>query len=153
MSERLHTAQKDRGAVWGAGLITFSGAKGSVLAMGGLGVLLMLSACATGKAPVLQPRDAGAGPAGPDYATVAAVRPINEGGSGGDARADILTAMGVSPLAGAGQAAPSEIVVRTDDGETLSVVQAGGAGFVPGERVTVVPGGQPRLVPAPAPAS
>jgi outer membrane lipoprotein SlyB len=152
MSKRLHAAQEDRGSVWRAGLITFSRAKGSALVMSGLGALLALSACATGKAPLSQAHEAVAAPTGPDYATVAAVRPISEDGSGGDPRADILAAMGVSTAAAAtaGPAAPSEIVVRTDGGETLSVVQAGGAGFAPGERVIILPGGQPRLAAAPA---
>lgn len=122
-----------------------------------MGALLALTACATGRPPAPQAGSTVAAPTGPDYATVAAVRPINDEGSGGggaapggDPRADILAAMGVSPVAASGQAAPSEIVVRTDGGDTLSIVQTGGAGFTPGERVVVVPGGQPRLVPAPA---
>jgi outer membrane lipoprotein SlyB len=40
----------------------------------------------------------------------------------------------------------SEVVVRTDDGQTLSVVQPDPAGLVPGVRVEVVPGPTPHLV-------
>jgi hypothetical protein len=120
----------------------------------GKGVLMMavlvLSSCAPARAPMLSPPQAATGP---DYATVAAVRPIPGTAAGEiDPQADILTAMGLSPAATARGGAKTEIILRRDDGETLSVVEPKAADLVPGERVMVLPGDQPRLAPVP-PAS
>jgi outer membrane lipoprotein SlyB len=86
---------------------------------------------------------------GPSYATVDAVRPITQAIASGDSRAQILAAMGVPLQPGI---SASEVVLQTDDGRTLSVVQADPLHLVPGQRVRLVPGATPTLVPA-APAS
>jgi outer membrane lipoprotein SlyB len=151
MAIRLRIAQTNRGRVWRHGRITFSRA-----AWGAAGWLLLaalpLAGCAPAQAPAAgQPQ--ASGPAGPDYATIAAIRPIPPAGTGSgiDPQAEILAAMGVPPAPAAPPAA--EIILRRDDGNTLSVVERGAAALTPGERVMVQPGdGGPRLVPL-APAS
>ena len=142
----LQDGQETRGLVWSHGKITLSRPRRA-----GVGVSLVLAlslvGCAPARPPVIQPQATGA-PTGPSYATVAAVRPIRTPGAGAsDPGTAILDAMGVSREMAAG--ASSEIVVRTDRGETLSVVQPSAANLTPGERVMVVPGGLPRLVPLP----
>jgi hypothetical protein len=86
-----------------------------------------------------------AGPGGPAYATVDAVRAVPPPAAGGASpQAQILTAMGLA-TAGGGDG-EAEVVVQTDDGQTLSVVGADAAGLAPGDRVLVIPGAVPRLV-------
>jgi hypothetical protein len=149
MSNRLRAAQEYRGSVWRRVVITFlrapsGGSRAPFLAV------LALFGCAPAKPPVVN-RQVMAEPGGPAYATVAAVRPIGAFGSGIDPQAAIRAAIGVSSAAAT---RPScEIVVRTDDGGTLSVIQPNVADLTPGERVLVVPGALPRLVPAPAQGS
>jgi TOBE domain len=147
MSVILPDAQKVRATVWRTAGITFLRA-----AFHGLRVPLLVAAtlpgCASARPPVLKPQAAVA-PVGPAYATVAAVRPIRPlAPAGGDTQAAILAAMSVSPAVAAAGGSSSEIVVRTDGGETLSVVQPNSADLTPGERVIIVPAGLPRLVPA-----
>ncbi len=151
MAIRLRNAQTNRGRVWRHGRITFSRA-GS----GAVGLLLMavmpLAGCAPAQAPVAAQPQA-TGPAGADYATIAAIRPIPPAGTGGgvDPQTEILAAMGLPPA----PATPgsTEIILRRDDGDTLSVVEPGAAALSPGERVMLRPGnGEPQLVPV-APAS
>jgi hypothetical protein len=150
VSEILRGAQKGRGGVWPGILITFlRGRRASVGVP--LAAALALFGCAPARPPVSGPRAAVAAPAGPGYATVAAVRPISAiGGAGGGPDAAILPAMGISSEAAPASGALSEIVVRTDGGETLSVVQPNAINLAPGERVMIVPGGLPRVVPAPS---
>jgi outer membrane lipoprotein SlyB len=156
MSGRLRKTQKRRGGVWGGGAFTFArAAAGPLPAI--LGLALTLCGCAPTARPSLTAAapETPAGPTGPAYGTIDAVRParLSDGLAGGDAEAQILTAMGVAVPAGG--AAGSEIVVQTDDGQTLSVVQANPAGLAPGQRVEIVPGAMPRLEPlaGAAPAS
>jgi hypothetical protein len=129
--------QKDRSGVWRPGAITIASA------------LIIVSAVA-GCAPSARPNTAAVapesprGPGGPAYATVDAVRAIPLAGAGGGSpQAQILTAMGIATAGGGG--GESEVVVQTDDGQTLSVVGANTAGLAPGDRVLVVPGAVPRL--------
>jgi outer membrane lipoprotein SlyB len=140
MSGRLRKQQKDRGGVWRAVTFTFARAA--------FGLALTLSACAPTFRPSLSAAAPGTtvGPSGPAYGTVAAVRPVtlSAGAAGNEPEVQILTAMGVAPPAGA---AGSEIVVQTDNGQTLSVVQGNPVGLAPGARVEIVPGAMPRLEP------
>jgi hypothetical protein len=132
MSEKLHGAQEARGSVWPTGRITFLRGIATPLT-----AVLALSGCAP--SPVARA-----------YATVAAVRPIGSfASSGSDPDAAILPAMGVSSAVGSVSGAMSEIIVHTDSGETLSVVQPSTVALAPGERVIVLPGSGRRLVPAP----
>jgi outer membrane lipoprotein SlyB len=154
MSGRLPKEHKDRGGVRRDGAITFARAAARPFAVAVAVMLaLALAACAAVPRPsptVALPETPGR-PTGPAFGTVAAVRPITDAaGNGPEAR--ILTAMGV---AAPGGAVGAEIVVQTDDGQTLSVVQANAAGLAPGARVEIVPGAMPRLAPlaAAAPAS
>ncbi len=147
MSVLLRDAQDARAAVWPDAAITFPRA---VFRGGGVPVMavLVLFGCAPAKPPILRPHAAAASD-GAAYATVASVRPIRAFAVAGiDPEAAILAAMSLSPADMGTSDASSEIVVRTDGGETLSVVQPNSAGLAPGERVMVVPGGLPRLVPA-----
>jgi hypothetical protein len=153
MSEKLRGAQKDRGCVWPIGRITFL--RGIVTP---LTAVVALFGCAPERAPAVQPQAAApaaaVSPAGPAYAKVAAVRPIGAFGSSGDSPdAAILPAMGISTAAAARSGAMSEIIVHTDRGDTLSVVQPSDVALVPGERVLVLPAASGRrLVPAPPPS-
>ncbi len=150
MSAGLRNAQKDRGAVWLTAPITFARASWKPLI-----VVAALAGCAPPRPPVTQdsPAEMAAGLQGPAYATVASVRPIGGFGTAEtNPDAAILPAMGVASSAMPSGRASSEIVVRTDGGETLSVVQPDAAGLSPGERVMVLPGGLPRLTPV-SPAS
>jgi outer membrane lipoprotein SlyB len=147
MTRKLRGDQEDRGLVCSARTITFLRGLGTVGIVAGA-----LSGCATVKPPISQPQ-AAALPSRAD-ATVAAVRPIGAFGSpGSNPDAAILPAMGISPAAAGMSGAMSEIIVRMDGGETLSVVQRSAVAFAPGERVVVLPEGTgPRLVPAPPPS-
>jgi len=148
MSSRLHGSQKAHELVLEADLFTFWRA-GAVVA---LLSALPLASCAPTTARAPAPDVGAVAPAGPSYATIAAVRPIAPTVAAGDSRAQILTAMGVPVQSGA---AMSEFVLQTDDGRTLSIVTADGLHFVPGQRVRLVPGPVPSLAPAlsAAPAS
>jgi outer membrane lipoprotein SlyB len=138
---------EDRGTMRPFPRITFSRAKLARLRVVAI-VTLALGGCAPSKPLILAPTTSGARH-GPAYATVAAVRPIRAfAGLGIDPQAAILTAMSGSPSSPAPSASSSEIVVRTDGGETLSVVQPDSADLAPGERVIIVPGGLTRLTPA-----
>jgi outer membrane lipoprotein SlyB len=157
MSGRLRKRQKHRDAVSWRVAFTFARAVPRPFA-GALALALALSACAptTRPSPTASAPELPGGPAGPAYGTIDAVRPIamSAGATGNDPKAQILTAMGVA-APGAPDATASEIVVQTDDGQTLSVIQANPAGLAPGERVEIVPGAMPRLQPlaAAAPAA
>ncbi len=148
MSVRLHGAQEVRGSVCRINTITFLRAS-----CGGLGLSLMVASALPGCAPTrppVPPPQTLAAPAEAAYATVAAVRPVPVVAPGAsDPDTAILTAMGVSQTAKAAGAAPAEVILRRDDGETLSVIQPVGIGLAPGDRVMVLPGGHPRLVTAP----
>lgn len=145
MSNRLRAAQEYRGSVWGSSVITFLRAPSGVSRVSLLAVLALFG-CAPAKPPASN-RQVAVAPGGSDFATVAAVRPIGAFGSGIDPQAAIRAAIGVSSAATT--RASCEIVVRTDDGGTLSVIQPNVADLTPGERVLVLPGTLPRLVPAP----
>lgn len=61
---------------------------------------------------------------------------------------DVLAAIGET----GGRADPAtEFIIREDDGETVSVVQASGARLKPGERVRIIRGSETRLAAATAP--
>jgi hypothetical protein len=159
MSDRLRHGQEGRGVVWSRAVITFSRARrGLGAALTATALALALAGCVAAKQPLLRAPLAVMAPTGPAFATVSAVRAINEtgteAGSASDPRASILAAMGRSPIAAAtGNVAAVEIVVKTDDGQTLSVVQPDAGGLAPGQRVVVLPeGGRQMVAPAP-PAS
>jgi outer membrane lipoprotein SlyB len=83
---------------------------------------------------------------------IASVRPLPPAAAGrGDVRGNILAALGGGLAGGdpAGGSGASEVVVRQDDGATVSVVVPDGDGYRPGERVTLLPGARSRLVRAP----
>jgi len=77
---------------------------------------------------------------------IAAMRPVAfpMPAAGADMRGTILRA--IAPAASA-TAALTEIIVRVDGGDTLSVVQADAAGLRPGARVSVA-GDAPRVTPS-----
>ena len=151
MSVVLHQAQEHRGNVWWSEVFTFARLRWGSLGASSL-MALALAGCAPAGAPVTQnpaPETASA-LHGPAYATVASVRPLRDFGMpANDPDAAILPAMGLAGGSTVSRAPPgsaSEVVVRTDGGETLSVVQSGAA-LSPGERVRVLPGNVPRLTP------
>lgn len=110
-------------------------------AVAGLAALGLLTGCAA-SAPRMAVAPAPATAAGPLYATVALVRPVPAAAAA--EQTAILTAMG-APATGAGAGGRSEILVRTDDGQTLSVVTTQAAGLAPGARVVLLPGAPLRL--------
>jgi outer membrane lipoprotein SlyB len=111
-------------------------------ALGGVAVLgLLLTGCAAGGTRMAV-APAAATASGPLYATVALVRPVPAAAA--TEQTAILAAMGAVP-AGAEGEGRSEILVRTDDGQTLSVVTTQAAGFAPGTRVVLLPGAPLRL--------
>ena len=67
-------------------------------------------------------------------------RPVAAPAADGPLRAVLFEEAG-----GAGQAAPVEFIVRTDDGLTLSIVQDNGPGFQAGDRVVILRGDRARL--------
>ena len=111
---------------------------------GPLAVLFLLSGCASGgHQAALAPASAAMPAGGARYATITAVRPVPPpaAGSGGA----ILAVLGLGQ--GAGAAAPlAELLLRTDDGAVLSLVQPRAAEWVPGNRVLVLPGDRLTLV-------
>lgn len=109
---------------------------------GGLLLLgLALAGCAgAGTRMAVAPAAPAVG-SGPLYATVALVRPVPAGATEGEGA--VLAALGLAPTDA--QGGLSEILVRTDDGQTLSVVAAAGAGYAPGARVVLLPGAPLRL--------
>ena len=149
MSEFLRGAQKYRESVLSGRRITLP------LAQLGCAAALLTASLLTGCAPTRPPvvmQQSAVAPAGPAYATVVAVRDIPASGAGGNnPRSAVLTAMGLAQTAE--QGASSEIVVRTEDGAALSVVEPDAANpaanLKVGAKVMVVRGGLLRLVPAP----
>jgi hypothetical protein len=142
MAKRLRNVQKAEPARQTAGVITISrcgknGRRGGgfvhkVASGAGFALLLMVAACA---APA--PGHVSPGPAtvatGQMPATILAIRPVPTAAPQGSQA--ILIAMG----APAGQTAgESEIILRTDQGSVLSVVQEDTAGLAPGGRVVVL---------------
>lgn len=104
---------------------------------------LGLSGCAGGTRLAVAPA-APAASTGPLYATVAQVRPVPA--PAGTEQPAILAAMGAGPAGDTGGAAGrSEILVRTDDGQTLSVVTTANPSLAPGARVVLLPGPSLRL--------
>jgi len=119
-----------------------------VAALAPLG-LLLAGCAAPASAP---PLSAAPGASAPLYATVAAVRPVPAASS--QTAAQLLASLGQPQTPGSG-AGRSEVLVRTDDGQVLSVLASSSAGFMPGSRVVVLPGtpmrlGRPGLTPPPA---
>ena len=158
MSEILPGDHKLRGIVRRRALATLRCTIGCGIGLP-LAVGLLLASCAPSEPPILAPQAAAAvAPAGPasapayapTYATVAAVRPLPAASAAAPGQdAAILTAMGLATTSRGVSRASAEIVVRTDGGETLSVVQPNLGDLAPGDRVLVVPGGVTRLVAAP----
>jgi hypothetical protein len=62
-------------------------------------------------------------------------------------RAVLLADTGAANAAEPGNTALTEFIVRSDDGATLSIVQANTPGFRPGDRVTILQGENTRLAP------
>lgn len=75
------------------------------------------------------------------YGVVVGERPALPGGM----RTAILAALG-APVTATAPVNVTEFIVRADDGQTLSVVQADTAGLRPGERVTIRAGERTLLV-------
>jgi hypothetical protein len=147
MSVILRAAQEHRAAVRPIAAITFPRAGLRCCTVLGMAAVALFG-CAPAKPPILAPQAAVA-PGGPAYATVATVRPIPAfAAAGGGGQAAILAAMSIPQSAMGTSGASSEIIVRTDGGETLSVVEPDSAGLALGERVIVVRGGLLRLVPS-----
>jgi outer membrane lipoprotein SlyB len=128
-----------------------------------LTALLGTASCAPGPAG---PTVTAAGQAAPvDYGVIVAVRPVPQPISGraagprpgdrpGDVRATILAAVADTPAAADAAPAPGqptifEFIIRRDDGQTLSVVQANHESLRPGERVALASGARTRLSRAP----
>jgi hypothetical protein len=114
-----------------------------------LAALLGLSACAgVSPAPVAPPQ--GGPVAGrPGEGVIVSARAVSAGRPvGGGVEGTILGAVGAPPTGAAGEAA-TEFIVRRDDGQTVSVVQAPATGLAPGRRVVLSTGARTRLVPAP----
>ena len=107
-----------------------------------LTALLGVSACASGGANSPAPGVIG-GAGRASYGVIVSCRPIEAAG-GGDVRGAILGAVGGPAGQGASEAA-FEFVIREDNGQTLSVVQANPAGLRPGERVVLSMGTRTRL--------
>lgn len=105
-----------------------------------LGLGLLLAGCAAPARPVATTSAEGAGLSGPVYATVDLVRPVPAGTQTSGA---LLAALGL-PGATAG-GARSEVLLRTDDGQRLSVVTPDASGMAPGTRVVVLPGSPLRI--------
>lgn len=116
-------------------MFTFLRASAAFAALG------LLTGCAAG-GPRMAVAPAAVAPSGPLYATVALVRPVPAASA--TQQDAILAAMGAAPVGGEGPGR-SEILVRTDAGQTLSVVTAQTAGLVPGARVVLLPGPSLRL--------
>jgi outer membrane lipoprotein SlyB len=109
---------------------------------GAAAALVLLSGCATSShQAALAPAGGAAG--GLRYATITAVRPVPSPApaSGGAILADL--GLGGKTLASAPLA---ELLLRTDDGAVLSLVQPRAAEWVPGSRVLVLPGDRLTLV-------
>lgn len=106
--------------------------------LAGLGLLAgLLAGCAgTSPAPMTAPV-VSAGQGG----TVAAVRPVPAGAA--QTEGQLLAALGQPQTAEA--EARSEVLVRTDDGQVLSVLAPAAEGFAPGARVVILPGAPLRL--------
>ena len=103
---------------------------------GAVAALVLLTGCATGGHQAA--RAPAGGPAGgARYATITAVRPVPSPApaSGGAILADL--GLGGKALASAPLA---ELVLRTDDGAVLSLVQPRAADWVAGSRVLLLPG-------------
>lgn len=133
MSERLRKLQKDRFPVRFIASIT--NARGGLGAALGVIASLALTGCAASEGRVATTAPATPLTTGTNYATVTLIRPAPAASPQGTGA--VLTAMGLPPTSAAG-AAEAEVVVRTDDGRTLSVMQPDAPGIVPGARVVVV---------------
>jgi outer membrane lipoprotein SlyB len=107
-----------------------------------LGVLTGLSSCATPP-----PRPAGEEVRQLTYGVIVSRRPI-EAAAGGAMRGSILGALGSGPSASGAPAALSEFIIRQDNGQTVSIVQADTGGLRPGERVVLSLGPRTLLAPA-----
>jgi hypothetical protein len=109
--------------------------------------LLALDGCArhatTAAVPVVPP-------AGVRCGTIAAIRPTGFAppiASAGGVSLSILRAIGPVADPAAAQGGATEVIVRTDAGETISVVQGDASGLRPGERVVVTSGAPSRVAP------
>jgi outer membrane lipoprotein SlyB len=107
-----------------------------------LGALASLSACATPPS-----RPAGEEARQPTYGVIVSRRPI-EAAAGGAMRGSILGALGSGLSASGAPAALSEFIIRQDNGQTVSVVQADTGKLKPGERVVLSLGPRTLLTPA-----
>jgi outer membrane lipoprotein SlyB len=109
-----------------------------------LGLLASLSACAT---PAARPAGKEARQPSATYGVIVSRRPI-EAPADGAMRASILGALGSGLPASGVPAALSEFIIRQDNGQTVSVVQADTGDLKPGERVVLSLGPRTRLAPA-----
>jgi len=81
---------------------------------------------------------AAARPGGAGSGTVLVVRPVAAvAGADTDWRARLLREAAAAPDAARADAPLAEIIVRTDAGGLISVVQLAGAGLTPGQRVAI----------------
>jgi len=115
-------------------------APAALAGLAGLG-LLLVGCAGGGPRTAVAPAAVTAEASGPLYATVALVRPVPPASADGEGA--VLAALGLG--AGGGPDGLSEILVRTDDGQTLSVVTTEAASFAPGARVVLLPGSPLRL--------
>lgn len=136
LTERLRTMQKVELACHAERSITISrcGQRGWFGA--GLAVLfaIALAGCGAPKpASIAASAGQAAAKTAPLRATILAVRPVPPAAPQGSGA--ILTAMGAAAVQGSGEA---EIILRTDGGAILSVVQPVTSSLVPGARVVVL---------------
>jgi outer membrane lipoprotein SlyB len=112
-----------------------------------LGVLLGLAACTV--TPSTKAATVSAGEASPTiaYGTIRAIRLV--AAPSGSPRTDILGAIGTALLSGVdpGAGQRTEYIVATDDGRTVSVVQARRSALAVGQRVELLPGDTLRPAP------
>lgn len=140
VAERLRKMQKAERALCGRSMITFLRRRAhGVLSAAGIVFGLALAGCAA-PAPRIVSAGAGTVATGQLRATILEIRPVPPAAPQGSGA--VLAALGASGSGGA-TAGESEVILRTDGGAVLSIVQADTVGLAAGERVVVDT--QPRL--------
>jgi outer membrane lipoprotein SlyB len=112
------------------------------------GVLLGLAACTVTPHRKVETGAASGTSAMAAHGTIRAVRLV--AAPGGSPRNDILGAIGTALLSGVDPQSNrrTEYIVETDDGQTISIVQAQAAVLAVGQRVELLPGDVLRAVPS-----
>ena len=105
--------------------------------------LLGLAACAPASGTMAPSAGAPGGDEPARSATVVAVRPVPAPGN--DMRGTILGAIGTGGATEPGTEATCEFILRTDNGQTISVVQANAEGLHAGEHVVLSMGPRRRV--------